>query len=189
MMESTKRVDWGGLAEKLGTVTRTESGYSETGGSGIAAKLIVEIMGDQVWRDAVDFYVSGKPGAEGARSVLWMLRPPAAMNRCNEIFLTTNDYETASFAICLLQVVADRRVLDWIPQYLASANKGARIWGLGIVDQLLIMNEEITLNEAMPLIETGLIDPDESVQRQARQILEMVEGEKQLRDDKIGNPA
>jgi hypothetical protein len=70
-------------------------------------------------------------------------------------------------------VVADRRVLEWIPEFLASGNVGVRVCGIGIVDQLLIMQEDIELAEAMPLLETALRDPDEAVRSQAQQILDM----------------
>jgi len=166
-------IDWRGLADILGTISWTENGHSESGGGHIARDALIEIIGDAALRDAVDFYVSRRPGSEVARSVLWLLRPLAAMERCREIFRAPDDDQQAADAINLLQVVADRRVLEWIPEFLASGNIGVRVWGIGIVDQLLIMKEEIDLAEAMPLLETALRDPAEAVRSQAQQILDM----------------
>jgi len=166
-------IDWRGLADTLETITWTDYGHRESGGTNIACNALVEIVGDTALRDAVDFYVSGRPGFEVARSVLWLLRPPVAMERCREIYRTSDDDQQAADAINLLQVVADRRVLEWIPEFLASENVSVRLWGLGIVDQLLIMQEEIEFAEALPLLETGLRDPVEAVRSQAQQILDM----------------
>ena len=170
----TAAIDWRALADQLGTLSPMKDGvYTERGGTDLACQALVEIIGDAAWRDAVDFYVSCQRGSELTRSVLWLLRPPAAMERCREIFRGAPDTQAAADAINLLQVVADRRVLPWIPEFLASDNVGVRVWGIGIVDQLLIMQDAIDMAEAMPLLETALADPAEAVQSRARDILEM----------------
>ena len=60
---------------------------------------------------------------------------------------------------------------------LASDNIGVRLWAVGIVDQLLIMNEDIEPAEAMPLIEMALRDADERVRDRAQQLLDMIDRE------------
>lgn len=171
-------IDWRRLADKLGVVALTEDGHRERGGTKVAHEALIEIIGDAALRDAVDFCVSGRPGSEVARSVLGVLQPAAAMERCREIFRAAPSEGDAADAINLLMVAADRRVLDWIPEFLASDNVGVRVWAIGIVDQLWIMQQEIEREEAMPLIEAGLRDPDEAVRRQARQVLDMAAEEK-----------
>ena len=170
-------IDWKALAETLGTITYGSGGHQEQGGSKIAADALIAIIGDEALCDAVNHYVAGKPGAELARSVLCALQPPAAMDRCHEIFLTTDLEQNASLAINLLQGIADKRVLPWIADYLASDNIGVRLWAVGIVDQLLIMNEDIEPAEAMPLIEMALRDADERVRDRAQQLLDMIDRE------------
>jgi hypothetical protein len=165
-------IDWRGIAEALGTITWTDSGRSEQGGTRLACEALVKIIGDEALRDAVDFYVSGQPGNELARSILWLLSPPAAMERCREIFRTSDDAQEQSDAIGLLQVVADRRVLDWIPEFQASENPGVRTWAVGILDQLLIMKDAITQDETRPLLECALADPHEAVRARAQQVLD-----------------
>ena len=170
-------VDWKALAETLGTITYVSGGHQEQGGSKIAADALIKIIGDAVLRDAVDHYVAGRPGAELARSVLCALRPPSGMDRCHKIFLTSGNEQDASLAINLLQGIADKRVLPWIRDYLASDNIGVRLWAVGIVDQLLIMHEDIEPAEAMPLIEMALRDADERVRDRAQQLLNMIDRE------------
>lgn len=170
-------VDWKALAETLGTITYVSGGHQEQGGSKIAADALIQIIGDAALRDAVDHYVAGRPGAELARSVLCALMPVSAMDRCHEIFLTSGNEQDASLAINLLQGIADKRVLPWIRDYLASDNIGVRLWAVGIVDQLLIMNEDIEPAEAMPLIEMALRDADERVRDRAQQLLDMIDRE------------
>jgi HEAT repeat protein len=165
-------IDWRGLADRLGTITWNESGRSESGGTAIACDAIVEILGDAALCDAVDFYVSGQPGNEVARSVLMLLKPAAAMERCREIFRAPADEQEAADAINLLKMVADRRVLDWIPEFMQSDNSGVKIWALGILDQLLVMQESITPEEAMPFFKQALADPSKSVRDQATQFLD-----------------
>ncbi|MCL9998956.1 MAG: HEAT repeat domain-containing protein [Erythrobacter sp.] len=164
-------VDWGALAGKLGTITPSEHGWSERGGTAVAYDAI-EILGASVLREAVDFYVSGEPGFEVAKSVLMFLKPSAAMERCREIFRDPADPQQAADAIELLRMVADRRVLDWIPELMASENEAVRIWTLGILDQLLVMQESITPEEAAPIFKQALADPSDNVRSQASRFLE-----------------
>jgi hypothetical protein len=173
-------IDWRDLADTLETITLSEQGHSERGGTDVAKSALTLILGDAALRDAVDFYVAGGPGSETARSVLWMLRPPAAMERCREIILTSDDEQEAADAANLLQVVADRRVFDWLPELLASRNPGVRAWTVGIIDQLVIMTGEIELDEAMPLLDKALVDPAEQVKDRARQVLEMADHDARL---------
>ena len=175
-----EKIDWRGLAKTLGTVTPRGGGHSELGGTKVAARALTLLLGDEALRDAVDFYVAGGPGSELARSVLWMLRPPVAMDRCREIILASDDEEEASSAANLLQVVADRRVFDWLPELLDSRNDAVRAWAVGIIDELVIMTGEVELEEAMPLLDKALDDPAEQVRDRARQVLELAEHDRRI---------
>lgn len=162
---------WYDLAEGLGTITETATGWSESGGTRIATQALTQIVGDEALRDAVDYYVSRQPGSEMAKSVLQLLKPPSAMDRCHEIFLASEDDDDVSLAINLLQYVADPRVLGRIPLYLASDNDGARYWGVGIIDQLVSFGG-VELEEAMPVLRLALDHPSEKVRERAQRIID-----------------
>ena len=173
-------VDWRAIAEKLGTIRATEHGFSELGGTDVACDAIAEILGASLLRDAVDFAVSGGPGAEAARSVLILLKPPAAMERCREIFREPLDAKEASDAIYVLKMISDRRVLEWISEFMASENEAVRLWTLGILDQLLIMQEAITPEEAAPFFKQALADPRSNVRNEALRFLDDFAEEEQV---------
>jgi hypothetical protein len=127
-------VDWAELARSLGTLG---SNGQEHGSSAIASQAIEIIIGTANLRAAVDHYVALKPGAELARFVLWQFHPWSAMERCYEIYQTSDDPDARCTAVELLRVVADRRALQWIPGFLEDPDKGVQCWGAGVVDQLL----------------------------------------------------
>jgi len=164
-------IDWRALAEKLGTITLTEHGRQESGGTKIARDAIAELIGEDALRAAVDFYVSGAPGFETAKSVLELLKPPAAMDRCHEIFLASSDEDAVNLAINLLQHIADQRVLERVPLYLASESLGARHWGIGIVDYLVTFGGT-DLEDAMPVLTTALAHDDPCIRERAQDIID-----------------
>ena len=134
-------------------------------------QALTAILGDEELRGTVDYYVSRQPGSEMAKSVLQLLKPPSAMDRCHEIFLTSDDQDDVSFAINLLQYVADSRVLDRVPLYLASDNDGAQYWGVGIIDQLVSFGG-VGLEEAMPILKLALDHQSEKVCDRAQWIID-----------------
>ncbi|QDU25296.1 hypothetical protein ETAA8_03600 [Anatilimnocola aggregata] len=126
-------IDWPALAREVGALT--EKG--ESGGSDLARRAIVQLLGEEALRAAVDHYVAGKPGSELARSVLWQLQPAVAMERCVELARSQGDSDTRSIAVELLRVVADARGLAWAAEFMQDADLGVQVWAAGIVDQLL----------------------------------------------------
>jgi hypothetical protein len=141
-MVGKQNIDWKALATELGRTTYTDRGWTEQGGSLAACEALELILGPQALRSSVDYYISRQPGFELVRSVLWLLHSPSAMERCHEIFLTTEDIEDRRAAIELLRVVADKRALEWVPDYLADPDAEIQVWGIGVVDQLLMSGAE-----------------------------------------------
>jgi HEAT repeat protein len=94
------------------------------------------------------------------------------MERCLEIFRESADPQQAGHAIYILKMIADRRVLDWVPEFMASENEAVRVWTLGILDQLLVMQEAITPEEAAPFFKQALGDPSDNVRNEASRFLE-----------------
>lgn len=122
-------IDWSELARDLKMV--------HSGSTHNAKRAIEVVLGEDNLRAAVDAYVCFGDGAELARSVLWHLHPWPAMQRCHEIYLSGSEIRERRRAIDLLRVVSDGRVLPWIRQYLDDPDQEIRLWGVGIIDQLL----------------------------------------------------
>ncbi|MCA1197234.1 HEAT repeat domain-containing protein [Sphingomonas sp. R647] len=181
-----KKVDWCQLATDLETICQTRGGWTERGGTDVAKRALIEILGEDVLVNAVDHAVTLAPGSELAVSVLSLLQPRAAMARCIEVFRTSTDPETAAGAIWLLQRIADRSAVEWLPEVLSSPNALVRAWGIGIVDHLLIAQGVIELHEAEPFIEAGLRDAEETVRERAKQVLEMIEHEEMVEKRRLG---
>lgn len=179
-MTHGERIDWEALAKVVGSIQQD----CERGGDGLARAALGEILGSNEIVAAVDFYVSGRPGAELARSVLRILKPWPAMSRCREIYETSPNLDARRVAIELLRVVADRRVLPWIPSFLRDADEGIQAWGAGIVDQLLWC-ELVTPAECTELFNEMTNHANEAVRETASFIQSFLAGrEKRIRDRK-----
>jgi hypothetical protein len=147
-MANSSGIDWHRLAKHLGATGRgVDSDNTERGGTDLARAALESILTREQIVSAVDHYVSLQPGFELARSVLSLLRPWSAMLRCREIFASADELDDRRTAVELLRVIADRRVISWIPEFLADPDPGIQNWGIGILDQLVF---------------AGLVDSDES---------------------------
>lgn len=127
-------VDWEELAHRVGSIREDGSEGSSTE---LARRAIEILLGPDLCRSAVDYYVSGNPGSELARSILWHIHPWSAMERCHEIYNSSADTQLRCRAVELLRVVADERALGWVEDFLEDTDEGIQTWGAGIVDQLL----------------------------------------------------
>ena len=128
-----EQIDWQALASQLGMLR--EGG--ESSGTHRACEALEVLLGEHNLRRAVDYYISGKPGSELARSVLWHIRPFSAMQYCYDIFKSDLPVEVRRFAVELLRVVADKRAVDWIDEFLNDEDAEIQAWGAGVLDQLL----------------------------------------------------
>lgn len=148
----SNEIDWTALSRSLGLLDEQEAdGWGESGSSDAARAAILELLGPETLQAAVDFYVSGQPGFELARSVLWLLHPWPAMERCYEIFRSAQEPADRQSAVELLRVVADRRVLNWVSEFLDDSDETIQAWGIGIVDQLA-WSRMIGAEEAQALV-------------------------------------
>jgi hypothetical protein len=173
-------IDWETVARQIGALRTDERGVvtGEQGGSALAREALCLVLGADELRRAVDYYVGGEPGAELARSVLWLLRPWEAMDRCHEIWADRDggpgDAERRRRAIELLRVVADRPVLPWIPGLLADDDPVIRDLAAQIVDQLVFAGL-VDAEEVAPVLSLVEAHPDEAVRDRARGIAERLE--------------
>ena len=171
MSPSDDLIDWTALARSLGTLTET----GEHGGTNEAQAALIALLGPRQLEHAVDHYVDFRRGCELARSVLWLLRPPAAMEHCMRIYREDPDLERRRAAVELLRVVADARALRWIDDFLSDPDGGIQNWGIGVLDQLVY--SDLVAHEG-PAVEALLVraEAHESayVREQARFIREMI---------------
>ncbi|MEO0853029.1 MAG: hypothetical protein AAFY15_05955 [Cyanobacteria bacterium J06648_11] len=130
-------------------------------------------------RTSVDYYVSGQPGSELARQVLWQIHPWSAMQRCKEIYDRSDDIHARRSAIELLRVVADARAVFWIEDFLNDPDEDIQNWGAGIVDQLLF-SHLVDPEELSELLAKMAAHPNERVRRMHELIEDFLKSDAEL---------
>lgn len=148
------KIDWSALADQLGC----NSGC----GSLCAKEALAEILGEEAVQEAVEHYISGKPGDELARFVLWQIHPWSGMQYCYRIYKTDPNPDRRTTAVELLRVLADRRALPWIQEFLDDPSPGVQLWGARVVDQLL-WSELIDPEEVRELLDLMRQHPHDGV--------------------------
>lgn len=137
------KIDWVSLGKQVGT----GGGNLESVSTQDAQRAIEILIGEENLREAVDYYIDGKPESELARFVLRQFHPWSAMEYCYEIYKTDQNPERRMFAVELLRSVADKRALKWVTEFLGDENPQIQVLGVGILDYLnlksLIILEDI----------------------------------------------
>ena len=141
-------VNW----DELRATLRLEMIDGEPAGDDAARRALELILGEEILRESVDYYVALRPARELVRSVLWLLRPWSAMIRCRELSQRPNEIETRRRAVELLRAVADGRALPWVSEFLDDEDAGIQAWGIGVLDQLL-WSELVEPEEAEEVLE------------------------------------
>jgi hypothetical protein len=173
MAKPTKPIDWHALAREMGTICGPDEAGTERGGTELAREAIERLIGPTRLANAVDYYISLEPGFELARSVLWHVHPWSAMLRCREIFASKADIQARRSAVELLRVVADRRVLPWVPEFLADLDPEIQAWAIGIVDQL-VFSRLVDPEECASILEAALNHSNAHIQELAAEIRERI---------------
>jgi len=151
-------VNWNQIAAAL----RREMPDRESAGSDAVRRALEMVLGEEALRAGVDYYVAQRSASELVRSVLWLLRPWSGMARCRELAALSNETVTRRRAVELLRVVADRRALPWVSEFLDDKDAHVQSWGIGILDQLL-WSELIEPEEAGELLERAAHHENEAV--------------------------
>lgn len=162
--------NWANIAREIGCID--EHGQ-ESSSSDKAHEAIEILLGKDFLKEAVRYYVSGGAGSELLRGVLWQLHPYSSMEECYRIFKTEEDVQTKRDAVELLRVVADRRALKWVPEFLAHEDQGIQNWGIGVIDQL-IFSELCDGDEVSSIIQTAKQHENEHVREKAEYIFSMI---------------
>ena len=158
-------INWDELASAL----RLSTPKSQAAGSDAACRALEMILGEETLRAGVDYYIAKEPAYELVRSILWLLHPSSAMARCRELSMPPNRLATRRSAVELLRVVADRRALPWLSDFLNDEDGEIQTWGIGALDQLLF-SELIDAEEAEELLQTAERHPNGAVREQAESI-------------------
>lgn len=140
--------DWEALARAAGSLGE----FSETSGTDDARRALTRILSEENLVGAVDYYISGRPGSELARSVLRLLRPSCAMQRCYEIYRSDSALPRRRTAVELVRFICDKQALPWVSEFLADPDDVVQMWGAGVVDQLL-WDHSVEVEEVAPLLE------------------------------------
>ena len=162
------KVDWEQLARQIGAIEENTAldPYSARGGSNIARQALVAILGDEFWRSAVDSYVNGERGSEVISSILQLLQPKPAMERCYQIYKSESDSITRRYAVILLVDAADYSVLHWVSEFLNDPDDNFAIAGTWILDRLLFTRSEDPPSEYMLLLERAETHVSQRVREQ-----------------------
>jgi len=161
-------INWHRLAEQVGTLNDT----GESGGDRYARQALELIIGEEQLRMAVDYYVQHHRGSELARSVLLLLHSWAAMQRCYELYQSQEELEIRRSAIELLRVVADRRALPWIEEFLNDPDPVIQGNGMEVVEKLA-WSELVFPEECQALLEKAAQHSHPDVRELAKEISEL----------------
>jgi hypothetical protein len=131
-----EKIDWFALAQQVGSL----QGDCEVGSWVMGRRAIELLLGEEAIRSSVDYYIAGHRGSELACSVLSYIKPFSAMERCLEVVRSDADAWSRHMAIGLLQIIADARALEWVPEFLRDEDPAIQMWGSCVVDQVLWSN-------------------------------------------------
>jgi hypothetical protein len=122
-------IDWDRVSETLST-----GGF---GGTWVAQMALELIIGEDRFREAVDSYVDGTPGANLIRLVLDDVQPPSAGRRCIEIFRSQRDLQQRLSAVSLLCLIAVNDQLYIVEELLDDPNPAIQESGAVVLEKLV----------------------------------------------------
>ena len=162
---SLDEIDWGSLALSLDALDLVDTRKGQL--------ALARIIGVERLQAAVDWYIAGRPGAELARFALWRLQPPAARDRCVEVWRSAQEPIQRQLAVELLRVVATSEDLGLIGEFLDDEDEGVQVWGVGVLDQL-IWSRQVEPEDAAALLEIAANHPNKDVRERCEFIREVV---------------
>lgn len=184
-IEIMEKINWQSLAERVGAISQPENeianlnNFLEIGSSDLARRAIEVLIGENNLRDAVDYYISGQPGCELVRHILWQLHSWTAMEYCYEIYRSTSrDLDSRRMAIELLRVVGDRRALIWIDEFLEDGDEYIQRYGIDLLDRLL-SSDLIYPENARNLLAKSMNHRNSYVREKANDLVIMIEADEE----------
>jgi hypothetical protein len=180
-----EKINWQSLAEKVGAISQSNDrlenvdDWSESGSSDLGRQAIEVLIGENNLRDAVDYYISGQPGCELVRHILWQLHSWTAMEYCYEIYRSTSrDLNSRRMAIELLKVVGDCRALIWIDEFLEDGDECIQNCGIDLLSQLLF-SDLIYPENARNLLVKSMNHGNAYVREKANDLVIMIEADEE----------
>jgi hypothetical protein len=151
-------IDWNAIAKQIGDNYDTPTGR----------RALEIIVGESNVRHAVDYWISQEQGCFTAESVLSVVRPKVAMDRCYEIYKAKPDSEDAIRAVFLLASFADDAALPWVRQFLGDRNRAIRWNGLAVLCTVLYGPlGDAAITSAMQLLDKAEQDSDSEIRERA----------------------
>jgi hypothetical protein len=151
------RVEWTKLAREIGAVNI----YS----THLSLAAIETILGEDFFVQVVDYCISLEEGWCLAEGVLRILRP-LGMKHCYNIYKTSNDREERQRAIWLLKYASDRKVLEYIPEFLADPDDNIQEIVFQILDQMLFWRA-VGYEDIFPILEAAANHPNQKIRKLA----------------------
>ncbi|MEM9219514.1 MAG: HEAT repeat domain-containing protein [Cyanobacteria bacterium P01_F01_bin.150] len=132
-------------------------------GTEVSREAIEVLLGEEFFAHAVDWCIHFDKGWGLAEGVLRILRP-LGMKHCYNIYKTSNNLEERQQAVALLKYTSNRRVLDYLPEFLADPDPQRQRLVIEILDQMLFW-EDINNEDILPLLETAINHPNDDVRK------------------------
>jgi len=151
------RIDWGELATELGT--------GNLQGTQLSLDAIETILGEDFFAQAVECCITLDEGWGLAEGILRILRP-LGMKHCYKIYKTSPNLEKKRSAVWLLKYSSDRKVLEYIPEFLADPDEHIQRTVVEILDQMLFW-DAINYKDIIPILEAAANHPNEEVRKLA----------------------
>jgi HEAT repeat protein len=162
-------IDWERVAIQVGGIGH--DGQDQVVGTTGGRRALEILLGEDNIRDAVDYFISLRPGAFTAEMVLQILKSPVAMDRCLEIYRSEPGTNRACSAVFALGCMADDKALPWVREFLKDSNEAVRLNGLRVLQNILYgpLGDD-DLATAKKLFELAASDPDLTVRKRASDI-------------------
>jgi HEAT repeat protein len=162
-------IDWKAIADQIGGL-QPDGGEKIVGTAGGRRALEI-LLGEENLCEAVDYFISLKPGAFTAEMVLQIIKSEVAMNRCLEIYKSEPGSYRACSAVFLLGCMANTRALPWVREFLEDSNEAVRLNGLRVLQCILYGPlDDDDLVAAKRLFDKAESDPDTTVRERALDI-------------------
>jgi hypothetical protein len=158
-------IDWEGVSN------RADGGKGDTYSTLTGRRALELIVGEENVRNMVDYWISQQPGCFTVESVLSVMRPKIAMDRCYEIYKAESDSEDAVRAVFLLASFADDAALPWVGEFLDDRSSGIRWNGLAVLRAIIYGPlGDAAVASVVELLAKAERDSDPRMQERARQI-------------------
>ncbi|MBW4490857.1 MAG: HEAT repeat domain-containing protein [Trichocoleus desertorum ATA4-8-CV12] len=149
------RIDWGELAREL------ETGNLQS--TQLSLNAIEALLGEDFFAQAVECCINFDEGWGLAEGVLKILRP-LGMKHCYKIYETSHNLEERRSAVWLLKYASDRKVLEYIPEFLADPDEQIQRTVVEILDQMLFWHA-VNYEDIIPILEAAANHPNEEVRK------------------------